>query len=41
MTGSGLWLAGALAFVATGPAQAAPDVLHGEQVYARDRKSVV
>lgn len=30
-----LWLAGALALAAMGTVQAAPDVLHGEQVYAR------
>lgn len=29
------WLAGALALAAMGTVQAAPDVLHGEQVYAR------
>lgn len=35
MTGLRLWLAGTLALSATATAQAAPDVLHGEQVYAR------
>lgn len=35
MSRHGLWLAGALAFAATGAALAAPDVPRGEQVYAR------
>ncbi|WP_223009146.1 c-type cytochrome [Paenacidovorax monticola] len=35
MTGLRRWLAGALALAAMEAAQAAPDALHGEQVYAR------
>lgn len=35
MNRHGLWLAGALALSAAGAALAAPDVLHGEQVYVR------
>ncbi|MBO9680872.1 MAG: cytochrome c family protein [Acidovorax sp.] len=35
MTGLRRWLAGALALAAMEVAQAAPDALHGEQVYAR------